>query len=241
MSNAAMNAVFKFSASKGAARLVLLSMADEANDEGLLTAYRRSHGHLARKANVDGSSVKRAAKVLVDLGELEILQQGNGRDSTDYRILLPGLGDEGVQDDPPARSGCTPRGGTVNPQGVQDDPPIIPFSPSPTPTSSDKGRRSSFPDAFLLTPEMRTWAAKEVPGVDLSFQTRQFADHWRGKGEKRADWVATWRTWMRNAKQWSKPSATTHVARAAGADAVMAPDEYEAWMDELETERAKQA
>lgn len=130
-----MNAVFKHSQSKGAARLVLLSMADEANDEGLLTAYKRSHSHLASKANVDGSSVTRATKVLVDLGELEILHQGNGRASTDYRILLPGIEIEGVQDATPAPSGRHPRGSRMAPQGVQDATPIIPFSPGDAPVS----------------------------------------------------------------------------------------------------------
>lgn len=65
-------------------------------------------------------------------------------------------------------------------------------------------RRTSFPDVFRLTPAMKEWAAENAPEVDLTFQTRQFADHWRGKGEKRADWVATWRTWIRNAQQWNR-------------------------------------
>ncbi len=251
MSTEATTAIYRYSKSKGSARLVLLAMGDEANGEGLLTAYKRSHGALSHKANIDRSSVARAVKTLVDLGELRVLQQGNGRASTDYQILLPGLGVEGTQDEYPAPAGCVPRVGRASTQGAQDDPPIIPFSPSPAPTSSDKGRKSSFPaiGEFHLTPEMRAWAAKEVPGVDLAFQTRQFADHWRGKGEKRADWVATWRTWMRNAGKWSKPSptpgrspTTTYVqAPTAGADAVMSPDEYELWMDELEAERAEQA
>lgn len=51
---------------------------------------------------------------------------------------------------------------------------------------------------------MKEWAKKEAPNVDLILQTKQFADHWRGKGEKRADWVATWRTWIRNAEQWNR-------------------------------------
>lgn len=38
----------------------------------------------------------------------------------------------------------------------------------------------------------RGWPADEVRRVaDL------FADHWRGKGEARADWQATWRNWVR--------------------------------------------
>lgn len=59
-------------------------------------------------------------------------------------------------------------------------------------------------------------------------------------------------TWL-NGERWddepipsrtatSARSTTTYVqAPTAGADAVMAPDEYERWMDELEADRAKQA
>lgn len=135
MSNKAMDAVFDHSRSKGAARLVLLSMADEANDEGLLTAYKRSHSHLSRKANVDVGTVGRVAKELVTLGELEVINPGNGRASTDYRITLPGLSPQGGRDATPAPSPRHPTPGTLPPQGGQPDPPIIPFSPGDPPVS----------------------------------------------------------------------------------------------------------
>lgn len=123
--------VFARSASKGAARLVLLALADVANDDGEVTAYRRSHGTLARKANVSPSSVTRAIATLVDLGEVDVLAPGDGRRQTDYRITLP---IEGTQDEPPQHGdpgypGSAPRVPNVGTQGAQDGPPIIP-SPS---------------------------------------------------------------------------------------------------------------
>ncbi len=144
MSTEATTAIYRYSKSKGSARLVLLAMGDEANGEGLLTAYKRSHGALSHKANIDRSSVARAVKTLVDLGELRVLQQGNGRASTDYQILLPGLGVEGTQDEYPAPAGCAPRVGRVSTQGTQDDPPIIPFSP---------GSTQSLPKVRIIRPE----------------------------------------------------------------------------------------
>lgn len=133
-----MNAVFTHSRSRGVGRLVLLSMADEANDEGLLTAYKRSHSHIAGKANCDVGTVGRVVKDLVALNELEVLKPGNGRMSTDYRITLPGLRggqDEGGQDATPAPAPRQPTPGATPPQGGQDAPPIIPFSPPPTPST----------------------------------------------------------------------------------------------------------
>jgi hypothetical protein len=94
LSNAALNAAFQGSASTGAARLVLLAMADEANTDGYLTAYRRSQSYLASKANVDTRTVRRAIAALVELGEVEVINRGLGADLSDYRLHLPGLGAE---------------------------------------------------------------------------------------------------------------------------------------------------
>lgn len=127
MSNACMTAVFRHSKSKGSARLVLLAMADEANDEGLLTAYRRSQSWLARKANVDEGTARRAIAALVESGEVLLLARGDGRASSDYRLSLPGI--EGVQDAPPAPADRAPRPGEMHPQGAQPAPPIIPLLP----------------------------------------------------------------------------------------------------------------
>ncbi len=40
-----------------------------------------------------------------------------------------------------------------------------------------------------------------VPSVDVEFETEQFVLWALGKGEARADWVASWRKWMRSTHQ----------------------------------------
>lgn len=109
MSARAVAAVFRHSASKGAARLVLLAMADEAADTGDLCAYRRSQSWIGRKANMDARSVRRAIAALVELGEVEIANKGDGRQSSDYRIRLPELDNEGGPGVLPARTAGPPR------------------------------------------------------------------------------------------------------------------------------------
>jgi hypothetical protein len=136
MSNKALNAVWDHSESKGGARLVLLAMADEANDDGLLTAYKRSQSHLARKANVDPATVGRAVKTLEDMGEVAVIQRGTGRDSSDYRLTLPGLG-EGTQDADPAPAPRDARPRTMRTQAQHGADPIIPLLPIARPTSPD--------------------------------------------------------------------------------------------------------
>jgi len=155
MSHAASTAVFRHSQSKGSSRLVLLAMADEANDEGLLTAYRRSHRHIAKKANIDERTVTRAVHDLESLGELQVLAAGNGRASTDYRITLPGI--EGWQDATPGVADRVPRDGDVPPQGGRDATPIIPFSPGDT--------RSSPSSAPMFDEFWRAFPRKEGKGA----------------------------------------------------------------------------
>lgn len=42
------------------------------------------------------------------------------------------------------------------------------------------------------------------PQLDCQTELDNFRDHWIGKGERRADWNASLRTWMRNAAKWQR-------------------------------------
>ncbi len=39
--------------------------------------------------------------------------------------------------------------------------------------------------------------------LNVTAELEQFRDHWISKGERRADWNASLRTWMRNAERWA--------------------------------------
>jgi hypothetical protein len=41
-------------------------------------------------------------------------------------------------------------------------------------------------------------------GIDHAVELANFRDHYISKAEKRADWNASLRTWMRNADKWKK-------------------------------------
>jgi hypothetical protein len=51
---------------------------------------------------------------------------------------------------------------------------------------------------------MRNWARFKAPTVNVDREFEIFCDYWRGHGTKMADWVATWRNWMRRAPQFAK-------------------------------------
>lgn len=93
MSNAALTAVWRHSQATGATRLLLLAIADEANDEGLLAAYKRSQVQLAKKMRAHVRTVPRAVADAVQLGELHVVAQGGGSTEATYQLLLPTLGE----------------------------------------------------------------------------------------------------------------------------------------------------
>lgn len=57
--------------------------------------------------------------------------------------------------------------------------------------------RKRCPEEFQVTEDLRTWAAKNAPGVNLDTQTASFRDYEFRNGK--TDWPAAWRNWMRKA------------------------------------------
>ena len=74
-----------------------------------------------------------------------------------------------------------------------------------------KNRACALPEDFKISTEMKIWAAENVPRVKLEFETANFQDHHKSKGSTAIDWVASWRTWMRNAESWKKDAPTVPV------------------------------
>ncbi len=215
-------------------RSVLTCVADAANADG-------KHAHPGIEGVMRGSLYSRRQSInlldeLVQEGWLGVEEVGGGIGKATVYWLPKMVAEKGATT--ALNAGQTVQFGE---QTVQFEAQTVQSGVHPNGLPNGKSQRSRpepFPDAFQLTPEMKAWATKEVPGVDLSFQTRQFADHWRGKGEKRADWVATWRTWMRNAKQWNRgspaPTPPPDPLPITG-PVTIDPDpdyDYEAWMDE---------
>ena len=89
-------------------------------------------------------------------------------------------------------------------QVVSGDPD--PTRPDPTPITSNevigevpRKRATRIPDPFIVTAEMKEWAAERVPLVVVKESTERFVNHWRAKAGRDAtklDWPATWRNWL---------------------------------------------
>jgi hypothetical protein len=78
--------------------------------------------------------------------------------------------------------------------------------------ASQATRASTVPEIFPITEAMRAWAQRDVPGVNMERETEQFLDHHRAKGNVFKDWIAAWRTWMRNAARFQEQRATSRAS-----------------------------
>ena len=59
------------------------------------------------------------------------------------------------------------------------------------------------PADWTLPQELAEWALAERPGFPVVLEAAKFRDHWHAQsGQKgvKADWPATWRNWVRNAR-----------------------------------------
>jgi hypothetical protein len=59
---------------------------------------------------------------------------------------------------------------------------------------------------------MRSWAQEHVPRAHVERETEQFLDYHRAKGSVFKDWIAAWRTWMRNAARFQAQRPTSRAA-----------------------------
>lgn len=105
---------------------------------------------------------------------------------------------------------------------ITEDPPVVP--------QGTKAKQAiQLPDGWTPDDELLQWAeANGVNRINALLETEQFTDHWTGKGERRKDWRATWRTWIRNSKRWgiSKTTLNGHSRNNDPIAAMSVADEF---------------
>jgi uncharacterized protein YdaU (DUF1376 family) len=84
-------------------------------------------------------------------------------------------------------------------------------------------RGSRLPPDWALPSDWAEWAKTARPDLDPAETARRFADYWHGipgaKGRK-ADWLATWRNWVRNEKARSFQAPSRRVPAREDFDAI---------------------
>ncbi len=173
------------------AYVVLARYADNEN----LTAFP-SRATLARRMGCHRASVDRAIEELIRLGAIS--KQQRVEDGKYQSSLYT------VRRLPPSRTHAT------TPVAPMQQPPSHPCSKELEPENVEPKnikkpkRQSSMTGEWQ--PEPTNWQAivARHKGIDHAVELDNFRDHYMSKAEKRVDWNASLRTWMRNADKWKR-------------------------------------
>lgn len=111
---------------------------------------------------------------------------------------------------------ATPDGGDATPSNAtqHQETPREEKSREEKSTSSlrsEVGRASRLPPDWVLPDDWADWARTERPDLDPTSTASSFRDYWvakPGKDGRKADWLATWRNWVRNQRSTAAPRGT---------------------------------
>lgn len=224
MSIRVMTNVWQHSKCKGADLLLLLAIADNANDDGYAWPGIES---LATKTRMSQRSIQYNTKRLAAAGELVIMPQAGPKGTNKYRVIPvddPAWGRKvcGGEETAGAQVDAT-EGASTRKEGVQrlaPEPSVEPsIEPSPTTTNAraKKSERScQLPDDFAITEPMRQWACTElaVSFLVMDRETEKFKDYHTAKGTLHKNWESAWKYWMRRSVEYaSRGNGSTYKAR----------------------------
>lgn len=192
------------------AKIVLLALADNANDAGVCWP---SIPKVAERCSLDQRSVYRAIAMLEGSGHVET--ESRPGKPTIYRVHpqppdkesgLPLTGSHPCQPVSPDTQSQTPDSLSVPPPF----PPSRALPPNPPPSvrqesslksrAPKRARSRTVPEDFQITEAMREWARGKAPNVDLEVETEKFRDH--EFRDPHSDWPAAWRQWIRRSPEF---------------------------------------
>lgn len=190
------------------AKLVLLALANRVNHEtGVCYPGQELIG---RECSMSSRTVRRHLRTLEERGLIvrraRMLSGGRGRTSDEYRIVWD------QPDKLTARSGPTGQNRTTNRTDEDDQPDTVVRVTIREPKEKQKVRTSTrITESWQPSEDNLNGIRERHPRIDISDEVAKFRDHYISKDEKRADWDASFRTWMRNAEKWAKPDRTRHT------------------------------
>lgn len=200
MSIEAMSLVLHHSQATGAAKIILLGIANHQGDSGAWPAVST----LSRYAGVTERRAQQLLRALEESGELIVKPQAGG--SGQYKTNLYWVNvscPESCDGSAMHKSGVKSRdlrGEVLSTSGVK------PTSPKPKENLQEPKikKATRLDDNFMPTEELLNWAREEFPNVQLKKETYAFIDYWTslpGQRGLKTDWNATWRNWIRRASE----------------------------------------
>lgn len=193
-------------------KLVLIKLADNANDEGECWP---SYQHIADQCEVSRSTVKSHIRALEDMGLLkrEFRRKGELNQSNVFYLTL-----DNAQQIPPESGGAGADLGGAGADlggGAGAAPRTYhSFEPVKEPLERKK-KPSSMPEGF--SPSASHQKMAEEFGISLQDEFDKFTDHHLSKGSKFIDWNRALNTWLRNARGFQKSRACNSFSRPSSA------------------------
>jgi DNA-binding transcriptional MocR family regulator len=189
------------------AKLVLLALADHADEHGHCWP---GIGRIEQRTGLSRSTVIRA------LAELETgrLIERTRRGSTSNSYNLIGIKVSSLKCHHDISSGVT----------MTPKPSV---EPSKKPNKA-RAQVTAMTEDWQPDGDLIIWALGSFPifnTEDLKDATDRFRDHWISKAERRADWRASWRNWIRNDAKFaarSRPAARLDRVRTTNAERINA-------------------
>ncbi|EAW5373858.1 helix-turn-helix domain-containing protein [Salmonella enterica subsp. enterica serovar Bovismorbificans] len=186
-------------------KLVLIKLADNANDEGECWP---SYQHIADQCEVSRSTVKSHIRALEDMGLLkrEFRRKGELNQSNVFYLTL-----DNAQQIPPESGGA---GADLGGGAGAAPRTYHSFEPVKEPLERKK-KPSSMPEGF--SPSASHQKMAEEFGISLQDEFDKFTDHHLSKGSKFIDWNRALNTWLRNARGFQKSRACNSFSRPSSA------------------------
>ncbi|EAV1861281.1 helix-turn-helix domain-containing protein [Salmonella enterica] len=186
-------------------KLVLIKLADNANDEGECWP---SYQHIADQCEVSRSTVKSHIRALEDMGLLkrEFRRKGELNQSNVFYLTL-----DNAQQIPPESGGA---GADLGGGAGADPRTYHSFEPVKEPLERKK-KPSSMPEGF--SPSASHQKMAEEFGISLQDEFNKFTDHHLSKGSKFIDWSRALNTWLRNARGFQKSRSCNSFAKPSSA------------------------
>ena len=104
----------------------------------------------------------------------------------------------------------------------EDIPPIAPQNEKPK--EKKNGKRQHKPTTFITDEFRGDFKSRSMAadlGLDFDREERKFIDHYLAKGESRADWQASFRTWLNHAAEFRKRDQERRPAGRQGSGGVV--------------------
>lgn len=212
MSLEALAVVLNHSKSKGAAKIVLMGIANHLGpdaDEGAWPAQSR----LARYANITERGTQKAIQQLVELGEIIVMEhagKSSGRNKPNrYLITLtcPATCDRSISHKDVVTIGTFEHDDTnflpTTRTFEHDDTNLSSSEPFKEPLSRTINKNPSLISSDF---KPRTLDADRAtyPQTDIDLALADFISYWTEKRTRRADWDATWRNNISKIADWPR-------------------------------------